>query len=187
MANIDITQDLVKEFFDYKDGFLYWKKRTNAKSTITIGIRAGSFNKSCGRYRIVFRGKGYFSSRLIFLWNKGYFPEEVDHKDRNRLNDRIENLRAATRIQNCRNRKSFKGSSSKYFGVSFKTKKVKYRSRVTNIIRVYERSRWAAQISIDGKRKEIGLFKTEIEAAIAYNKKAKEHYREFASINIITT
>ena len=62
-----------------------------------------------GRWKICFKGKGYYRARLIFLYLYGYMPEEVDHQDNDPLNDRPSNLRAATHIQNAANQK---GSSS---------------------------------------------------------------------------
>jgi len=45
--------------------------------------------------------------------------------------------------------------------------------------------RYIATIAENGKTKHLGTFKTEKEAAIAYNKKALELWREFAKLNVI--
>ncbi len=52
-------------------------------------------------------GKIYRHSRLVWMWHHGVLSDdiEIDHKDRNPANDRIENLRLANRQQNTRNRK----------------------------------------------------------------------------------
>lgn len=166
---INLSQDLLKEFFEYKDGFLYWKVKR--KPQINIGDRAGTLHKykSGDRYSVGISGKTYLNARLIFLFHYGYLPVEVDHKDRNQLNDKIENLRPASKHENMRNISSRKNSSSKYLGVC----------------REKRYNKWYANIYIDGKLKFLGSFETEEQAALAYNEAAKVHYKEFANLNII--
>lgn len=94
---------------------------------------------------------------------------KVDHKDRNGLNNQRSNLRIATYSQNASNCKGRAGSSSKYKGVS----------KLTTC------RRWVAQIWKDKKKHYLGLFKTEKDAAIAYNKEAEKLHGEFAYINKI--
>jgi hypothetical protein len=97
-----ITQEMVKALFNYCDGELYWKVLTNSRAP--IGAKAGSFNEYNKRRYIRINKISYLAHRLIFLWHYGWLPKEVDHKDTNRLNSRIENLRAATPNQNQRNK-----------------------------------------------------------------------------------
>lgn len=89
-----------------------------------------------------------------------------DHIDRNGLNNQRDNLRIATRSQNCANRASVKNAVSKYKGVSPMKK------------------RWQVHIVKNGVQKYIGLFKSEIDAANAYNKVATELHGQFAHLNI---
>jgi hypothetical protein len=167
---IQINQEMVKSLFDYKDGQLFWKIKTCSK--VTIGKEAGhlSYDKVKDDYRWTVRiyGKLCLSSRIIFLWHKGWLPKIVDHRDRNKQNNHIENLRAATDSQNCKNRKSLKNSTSKYLGVSLAKGKF-----------------WVAQIKINGKQTCLGRFPNQETAAIAYNKAAEIHHGEFANLNII--
>lgn len=93
--------------------------------------------------------------------------EVVDHINNDPLDNRRENLRACTQQENLFNRK-FSGYKSKFKGVEHRTK-----------------NSWRARLKRDGKDIVIGHFKTEIEAAIAYNKKAKEMFGEFAYLNDI--
>lgn len=162
-----ITTALLYEIFDYKDGLLYWKKTKYAK----IGSIAGCItNGHSGYRRVIYVGSiPYRASRLIFFWHYGYFPEVVDHIDHNPLNDRIENLRGCSQRQNSFNSSPAKNSSSQYLGVSWnKNKKV-----------------WTASIKINNRQKHLGTFKTEASAALAYNRMAVMHYKEFANLNII--
>jgi len=93
----------------------------------------------------------------------------VDHHNHDTLDDRRCNLRLATYAENGRNRRKspLKCKSSKYKGVSFR-KRTKL---------------WRAAICVDGKLIELGQFKTEIEAARAYDEAAKFHFKEFACLN----
>lgn len=109
-------------------------------------------------------------SCLIYFLHTGELPERVDHRDRNSLNDKIKNLRAASRFENARNRSSVKNSSSKYLGVSIR-----------------KNGKWAAHIRIAGLLKFLGYYFIEEEAAEAYNEAAKIYHKEFANLNVIST
>ena len=99
-------------------------------------------------------------ARLIMNTPKGM---EVDHVDHNGLNNQKSNLRNCTRSQNCANRKPW--SKSGYMGVySF-----------DNTI--------MSHIKINGKIIYLGTFKTNIDAAKAYDKAAKKYHGEFANLN----
>ena len=91
----------------------------------------------------------------------------VDHKDCNGLNNQKNNLRIATPYQNAANKSSIQNGYSKYLGVSWHIK-IK---------------RWEARISKNNKSHYLGVFKNEVDAAIAYNKKATELHGEFANLN----
>jgi hypothetical protein len=97
------------------------------------------------------------------------FPFVVDHINHNGLDNRKANLRPVTRAQNSLNRLYFKpgSSSSKYKGVHWHK---------------YEK-RWQAQICFNGKRKTIGYFDDETEAAKAYDEAARKFHKEFANLN----
>jgi hypothetical protein len=110
-------------------------------------------------------------SRLVAIY---FIPnpenkQQVDHIDRDPLNNHISNLRWATSGENIRNKSSYKNSSSKYKGVSFDKRNGK----------------WRAQLKINNQNKHLGYFHCEIEAALVYNKKAKEICGEFALLNDI--
>lgn len=93
---------------------------------------------------------------------------EVDHKDWNGLNCQRYNLKNGTHGQNQANSKAF--GTSVYLGVA---------------IRITGRSKGliTAQIQSKGKLIYLGTFKTEISAAQAYDKAAKELHGEFANLN----
>jgi len=94
----------------------------------------------------------------------------IDHINRNGLDNRKANLRPVTYAQNMLNREykfKRKRSRSKYKGVGW--------HKYTN--------KWHAQICHNRKRKSIGYFDSELAAARAYDKAAREYHKEFASLN----
>jgi len=103
----------------------------------------------------------------------------IDHKDHNGVNNTKENLRICSYTENSCNKISQKSSTSKYLGVSWKAD-VRPRKKDTNF---EPKGNWAATCGRRGSRQHIGLFKDEIEAAKAYDKKAKELFGEFANLN----
>jgi hypothetical protein len=104
--------------------------------------------------------------RFVLNLPAGKKPQ-VDHEDRNGLNCQKYNLRMATHAQNQGNQKKRKGTSSKYRGVTWHKKDL----------------RWQASIEIKGKCKYLGQFSKEKEAALAYDAAAKGVYGEFANLN----
>lgn len=91
---------------------------------------------------------------------------EVDHRDGNGLNNRRDNLRLATHQQNLQNQRP-RGGSSKYRGVFWDKSK----------------ARWKASIRLGARRFWLGSFSTELEAAVAYNRRAKELFGDRARLN----
>jgi hypothetical protein len=92
---------------------------------------------------------------------------EVDHKDGNGLNNQRYNLRVCSRSQNMGNTRGQRRNSSRYKGVHWD-------SRNNN---------WRPMICKNYKILNLGSFKSEVEAAKAYDAKAKELYGEFACLN----
>lgn len=165
---MELSQELIKELFDYKDGCLFWKK-LKIKNQVKIGDKAG-YVSPFGYYWVFINNRSWMVSRVIFLYHHGYIPIHVDHIDRDKSNNKIENLRPANATQNSRNRTSAKGSSSKYLGVQ----------------RYNKSNKWLTCIRSDGNQYKIGVFETEELAALAYNKVAVKYHGEFANLNIIT-
>lgn len=104
------------------------------------------------------------------LMHKLIFPGlVVDHKDHNGLNNCRENLRESTYSQNGANRRPCH-KTSKYLGVCFDAS---YRRK----------KHWKAQITKNGRTIVIGRFNLEQDAAMAYDKLARELHGEFANPN----
>lgn len=90
-----------------------------------------------------------------------------DHKDRDGLNNRRDNLRPADSVQNGANRGLQVNNASGYKGVSW------YKRR----------GKWEARVQIEGKRRQLGYFDDPIEAAKAYDRAALQLHGEFAVLN----
>lgn len=161
---MEITYEFVKKMFDYDpEGFLVWTKEQKNQFA---GCRAGGLSKGYWVIQFVRGGErhGAFAHRLIFLWHHGYLPPSIDHANRIKTDNRIENLRPADQTQQIANRGISPRSATGYKGVEYDKRKNKFRAR----IRAY------------GKRKNLGWFKTPEEAHAAYVKAAKEAFGDFA-------
>jgi hypothetical protein len=144
-----LTQARVTELFDYReDGELIWRVR---RQGIQQGAIAGSPH-SGGYKKIWADGRHYLHHRLVWLWHFGYFPEnQIDHIDRNKINNRIENLREVSQVCNSRNCKVGKTN----------------RSGITGVSRCNKLSKWRVNINILNKKIHLGYYDTKLEAAKA--------------------
>jgi hypothetical protein len=158
--SIDLTVEHLNSLFYYKDGELYNKVSRGAAKKDNI---AGNLD---GRYRrIKIHNKSYRTHRLIFFMFNGYLPEAVDHINGNSLDNRIENLRAATASENQGNTAVRKDNTSGYKGVS------RHRD-----------GKFQAAITKNKKRYYLGLYNTPEEAYEAYCEAALELQGDFARL-----
>jgi hypothetical protein len=92
----------------------------------------------------------------------------VDHINRNRLDNRKANLRPATHRQNVWNRTlNRKLGGTFYRGIRWDK----------------SRKKWRVRLRVDGHLKSFGFYSDEVEAAKAYDRVARQHRGEFASLN----
>ena len=168
----EITQQFVAECFDYIDGALIWKERPlhhfiNANHQRVFNKRQGGTiagTNVSGYIMVRFRFGKIGAHRLIFMLHHGFFPAVVDHINGNPLDNRIENLRAATHSQNMRNVTLSKANSSGQKGVAF------HKST----------GKWIAYVRVNGKMKHLGIFKTVGEAADARRSAEATYYEGFS-------
>jgi hypothetical protein len=137
-----ITQELVAECFEYREGKLYWKKVAHKSKDYLVGKEAGSIHPTGYRY-VTWLGKSHKVHRLIFVLAYGYLPPEIDHVNNNRLDNRLENLRPATRSENQCNRFALSNNKSGYPGVNWHK----------------HAKSWYVRVMKDGKSHIIGYFK----------------------------
>lgn len=156
-----LSKEELNEIFLYSDGQLYWKISTHPR--IKIGDLAGSYTS--GYINIELFKKTYKAHRIVWVMHFGEIPEGcvIDHINGIGTDNRLLNLRLATRSQNTQNSTKRKNTASKYKGVSWHARQQK----------------WNAVIQVDGIRHHITSFDTEEEAHKAYCEVAKEIYGEF--------
>jgi hypothetical protein len=92
---------------------------------------------------------------------------DVDHENRNALDNRKANLRICTHAENRRNNKIYSNNTIGYKGVYWDKRKLKYYT----------------QISFMGKKYTLALFESAEEAAKEYDHVARQLYGEFATLN----
>jgi HNH endonuclease len=157
-----MTQYEALFLFEYRDGRLFWKvARSNI---IKVGQEAGHFNKQHQRREIRVNSKLIHTHRIIFLMFHGYIPAMIDHINRNKDDNRIENLREVTKSQNELNKGISKRNTSGIKGVTFDK----------------DLNKWKAQLYIDGKVTHLGVFKDKQEAAKVVQQKRNEVHGDFA-------
>lgn len=128
---------------------------------------------SCYRWQALVIGKCVYAVRdgnRVYMHREIMKPnpaQEVDHINGNGLDNTRDNLRLCVHRQNLCNQRKQSGRSSRFKGVCwFKSKR-----------------KWTAGIKVNQKRINLGLFKDETEAAMAYDRAAIEHFGEFARTN----
>ncbi len=151
--------------YDAETGEFTWKKwsrgrgavGSNAKSIAPNGYGIISFNK-----------RRYMSSHIAWwLVHQEWPSAPIDHENRNRADDRIDNLRVGTYGQNITNGPMRKNNTSGYRGVCLDKKQ----------------GRWMAYVQPNRTFKFLGYYSTPEEAARVRDVAAVEHFGEFARLN----
>jgi hypothetical protein len=122
-----------------------------------------------GYARRTIKVKGVYKGLLLHRFILGITDRKIwtDHINQNKLDCRKSNLRACTASQNKQNIGVRSHNVSRYKGVEYRK----------------DDGRYTVRIGIDGKMLCLGSFKNPIDAAKAYNEKAKELFGEFAYLN----
>lgn len=164
---LEISIERLRELLSYdsETGLLTWLPRSaKGWNTRYAGKIAGANLR--GYIVIKIDHVRFQAHRLIWAMERGEWPtSDVDHVDRNPSNNRISNLRIASRSQNVANSPSRKSSKSGVKGVHWDSVSQK----------------WKAQIHFNGKKKSLGRFKSIEKAAEAYARAAEVAFGEFAS------
>ena len=137
-----LTQKKLKQILNYDPltGEFIWI--VTLSNHAIAGSVAGCLNK-LGYTQIRISGKNYLAHRLAWLYVYGYFPEhDIDHKDRNKSNNKIINLRHATRQCNIKNSGLRCTNTSGIKGVSWHK----------------QSDKWRVQIKVNNKQHHLGFF-----------------------------
>jgi hypothetical protein len=164
--NIDgLSLERLREVLTYnpETGVFMWRFRTSPMCKLD---QPAGMIKMCGYRRITIDGRSYLASHLAWLHHYGEPPAAtVDHRNRDRTDDRIENLRLATHSEQCRNRETAVGTTGL--------------KGVSRFNKPDQHAKFRSTISVNGKRIFLGLFMTAEEAHAAYCR-ASEMHGEFA-------
>ena len=166
------AKDYLLSVFEYKDGSLVWRSRPNDhfKTARTASMWNAKFSGKVagremadGRYRqVMVDGVRYLEHRIIASLFDIDTTNEIDHIDGNGLNNKVENLRAATRSQNMRNNSGWAKKESRT-GIHKKAN-----------------GTWTAYIRLEGSHKHLGTYKSQEEAVAARSEAEANIYGEFA-------
>lgn len=154
-----ITQERLRELFEYKENGTFVRKISTSnrvKSGDLVGWKTVN-----GRYLgLSINGKKEFMHRMVFLYHYGYIPECIDHIDGDGTNNRIENLRAASRQQNMLNVKGFANT----------------KSGIKNVHWSHSSQKWEVRCRVNKKIKHIGVFEDlELAELVAIEARNKYH------------
>ena len=141
-----------------KVGHLKWhefKSKNRSKIYAKRNFRVNGVSKSELMHRVIL---GITDPKIL-----------IDHKNGDGLDNQKHNIRVCTNAQNTRNRDKIKTNVSGYKGVSYNKKL----------------SCWECKIGVDNKTVNLGLYRTAVEAAIAYNEGATKYHRQYARPNDI--
>lgn len=148
--------------YDPATGLFRWKIKTS-KRTI-VGNVTGQTPKE-GYLRIRIDGELFTAHRLAVFYMTGAWPETlVDHRDRDRTNNRWDNIRNASYSENAANQALSPRNTSGFKGVSWNA----------------DGRRWQAHIMVNKKSIYLGLFDKPEDAAEAYMVAAVKYFGEFA-------
>ena len=157
----ELTHARLLECLSYEPetGDLLW--RLGGAGRRKIGAVAGNIEN--GYRRISIDDKSYMAHRLVWFYAHGVWPREVDHKDGNRANNRLDNLREATRSQNNANMRRPRDNTSGFKGVAW-----------------HPNGYYTAQIIVNKVKHYLGHFDDPAKGHAAYVEAAKRLNGEFA-------
>lgn len=159
IARQELTADTLRSVlhYDQETGIFTWKVSTSNR--VKVGAVAGCPDGR-GYLMIRVQSRLYLAHRLAWLYVSGTWPtDQLDHVNRVRTDNRIENLREVTNKQNGQNKSKSSNNTSGHTGVYW------HKSY----------SKWQACIKHNQKLIHLGYF-TDIEDAIAARKAAEKLY-----------
>ena len=154
-----INQETVRKLFHYdaESGMLLWRNGNGRNVKPWQEAKAKNAN---GYYTAKINGKSYLTHRLAWLYVYGEFPkEDIDHKNRIRNDNRLCNLRAVSRTDNCQNISLPSHNKSGHIGVSW------FKSH----------NCWTVYVKVNKKNKWLGYYKN-LDDAIAARKEGEKQY-----------
>lgn len=160
-----LTAERLREVLSYNPETGAFTNRVTRSPRAIKGSVAGCTRKSDGYIKISIDRKDYRAHILAYLYMTGEWPvDQIDHVNRDRVDNRWENLRDATNSQNQANAGIRRDNTSGAKGV--------YWDRA--------REKWAVQINVKGTHIYLGRFTDVEDAAAAYAVAADRYFGEYA-------
>jgi hypothetical protein len=163
-----LTAERLRELvhYDPETGIFVWLASTNMRGPRRGGKEAGG-TTTYGYRRIRIDQNDYQSHRLAWLYTHGEWPSgEIDHINCVRDDNRLVNLRPASRAQQSANASKRSDNTSGLKGVSWNK----------------QRQKWQAMIAVNRRSMNLGCFDNRDAAQAAYRAAAEKHFGEFAKI-----
>lgn len=165
IGNPIITHDELKRHLDYDPGTGLFTRKISSTPTVQIGDVAGSTCLRSGYRHVYVGGRQYSQHRLAWLYVYGRWPiGDLDHKNRDKADNRIENLREVTESQNIWNSRVRKDNKSGHKGVYWKP----------------GLRQWVVHITYGGKQRYLGIYRSKDDAIAVYLAAAAEHHGDFS-------
>ncbi len=174
------SPEVLRQLLRYEPdtGKLFWKERPlgmfgTKRACSTWNARYAGNEALIGDNGVGYRvgrifDRPFLAHRVIWAIYFGQWPEsQIDHINRDRADNRLENLRSATPAQNQFNQPKQSNNTSGFKGVFFDKR----------------RGSWFAAIREKGRNIHLGTFECPLAAAKAYDCAARERHGEFAHVN----
>lgn len=161
---MSVTHEYVRKLFEYReDGALIRKIAVSGKFG-GVGQEVGCYPKKAtrnNRYaKTKVHGEHWCLHKLIYFWHYGVVPAQLDHLNRNTLDNRIENLRPASGDQNACNKGTYTSNTSGAKNLYFRKKSGK----------------WEVVVKVNKKAVYIGAFADkELAELVALEAREKHH------------
>lgn len=156
-----LTQEKLKQLLHYDPATGRFRWLVNRSRSALAGTEAGTVHPN-GYVYVKVLGRSYRAHRLAWLYMTGKWPRrQIDHRNRDRADNRWKNLRLATQSQNIANRGARADNALGVRGVR------------------RHGNKFSAKINVNGKRKYLGLFATVEEAASAYKAEATAAWGDY--------
>lgn len=157
-----VTQAEIQAHFHYCPVTGIWI-RLKHRCAHLAGTRADRIRRG-QRYWVRYKKHEFLSARLAWFYVTGTWPlNRIDHRDRNPINNKWDNLRNATQSQNNANSKLHSNNRSGHRGVSWNT----------------EKKKWIAVIYFNRRRYSLGYRKNKEDAVALYETAARKLFGEF--------
>lgn len=160
------SQEELRRSFYYNKGdlFFYPFQGTRNRWSRLSNRKLGHKNKD-GYIVCMWKNKTMYLHRMIFMYHRGYLPEQIDHIDGNKSNNKIDNLRAADNSLNMHNTTKRTDNTSGVKGVWFSNRY----------------NKWIAEFQFRNKKIHVGTFIDKKEAEIMIQQARQAVVGEFTN------